>query len=75
MLRPSNPGADSGKALLRNFVIHSRLAILMAVHLPPYAGVEEPLHQLWSPDAERILEILARSSAVTIDGNREALDS
>ena len=38
-------------------------------------GVEEPLHQLRSPDAERILEILTRSSTITIDGNREALDS
>src|ERR1700674_3360328 len=41
---PKNPGADSGKALLRDPVIHSRFAVVMAVHRPPYARVEEPLH-------------------------------
>src|SRR6202795_5209104 len=41
---PKNPGADSGKALLRDPVIHSRFAVVMAVHRPPYARAEEPLH-------------------------------
>ena len=69
--------AAKQKAALSHSTIRNILAPMrgMAVHFPPYAGVEEPLHQLWPPDAERILEILARSSAVTIDGNREALDS
>src|SRR5712692_1496490 len=41
---PKNPGADSGKALLRNSVIDPRLSIVITVHLPPYTCVEEPLH-------------------------------
>src|SRR6202165_233574 len=72
---PKNPGTDSGKALLRNSVIDSRFAVVIAVHLPPHARVEEPLHQLGAPDAERMLEILVRPSAVAVDGNRETLDA
>src|SRR5437667_9534922 len=72
---PENPGTDSGKALLGNSVVDSRLSIGMAVHLPPHAPVEEPLQQLGAPDAERILEILDRPGAVAVDGNREALDA
>src|SRR6266513_4143102 len=72
---PKNPGTDSGKALLRNSVIDPRLSIVIAVHHPPYACVEEPLHQLRAPHAERILEILVRPSAVAVYGNREALDA
>src|SRR5437879_7892942 len=72
---PENPGTDSGKALLRDSVVDSRLPIGMAVHLPPYACIEEPLHQLGAPDAERILEILVRPGTVAVDGNREALDA
>src|SRR5574341_35092 len=72
---PKNPGTDSDKALLRNFVIASRLSIVIAVHPPPYARVEEPLHQLRAPDAERIVEVLVRPGTVAVDGNREALDA
>src|SRR6266852_9934831 len=72
---PKNPGTDFGKALLRNSVVDSRLSIVMAVHPAPYACVEEPLHQLRAPDAERILEILVRPSTVAVDGNSEALDA
>src|SRR6266446_10749684 len=72
---PKNPGTDSGKALLRNPVIDSRFAVVIAVHRPPYARVEEPLHQLGTPDAERMLETLVRPSAVAVDGNRETLDA
>src|SRR5712691_504375 len=72
---PENPGTDSRKALLRNSVIDPRLSIVMAVHPAPYACVEEPLHQLRAPEAERILEILVRPSPVAVDGNREALDA
>src|SRR5438105_2782512 len=72
---PKNPGADSGKALLGNSVIDSRLAIVVTVHPPPHACLEEPLHQFRASDAQRILEILVRPSAVTVDGNREALDT
>src|SRR6266481_2629601 len=72
---PEYPGADSGKALLRDSIVDSRLSIGMAVHLPPYACIEEPLHQLGAPDTERILEILVRPGTVAVDGNREALDA
>src|SRR6266849_9807749 len=72
---PKNPSADSGKALLRNPVIDSRFAVVIAVHPSPYARVEEPLHQLGTPDAERMLEILVRPGTVAFDGNRKALDS
>src|SRR5258705_6538658 len=50
---PKNPGTDSRKALLRKSVIDSRLSFVMAVHPAPHACVEEPLHQLRTPDAER----------------------
>src|SRR5213594_4728889 len=59
---PENPGTDSGKALLTNSVVDSRLATVKALHLSPHARGEEPLHQLGAPDAERILEILVRPS-------------
>src|SRR5207244_11857834 len=64
---PQNPGTDSGKALLSNSVVDSRLSIVMAVHLPPYACMEKPLHQLGAPDAERILELLVRPGTVAVD--------
>src|SRR5213082_160280 len=50
---PKNPGADSGKALLGNSVIDSRLAIVVTVHPPPHACLEEPLHQFRASDAQR----------------------
>src|SRR5881275_1919123 len=34
---PKNPSTDSGKALLRNPVIDSRFAVVIAAHRPPYA--------------------------------------
>src|SRR5437667_8491438 len=72
---PKNPGTDSGKALLGNAVVDPRLSTVKALHLPPHARREEPLHQLRAPDPEWILEILVRPSSVAVDGNREALDA
>src|ERR1700740_857813 len=72
---PKNPGTDSGKALLRDSVIDSHPSIIKAVHPAPYACVKEPLHQFQPPDAQRILEILVRSSTVAVDGNGEAFDT
>src|SRR5512143_2924476 len=74
-IAPKNPGSDPGKTLLRNSVIDSRLSIVIAMHPPPYACAEEPLHQLRAPDAERILEVLVRPGTVAVYGNREALDA
>src|SRR5258706_457833 len=70
---PKDPGADSGKALLRDAVVDSRLALALAVHVAPQARMEKPFHQLRAPDAERILQILIRPGAVAVDGKPEAL--
>src|SRR5215467_9259269 len=72
---PENPGTDSSEALLRNAVVDSSFSIVMAVHLPPYAGVEEPFHQLGTFDAQGVLQVLIRTGAIAIDGNGEALDA
>src|SRR5256714_5020772 len=72
---PENPGADSGEAVLGDPVVDPCLSAVKALHLPPHARGEEPLHQLGAPDAERILEILVRPGTVAVDGNREALDA
>src|SRR5574340_1034720 len=69
---PENPGADTGEALLGHIVVHAGLAAAFTVHLPPKMRMEEPLHQLGTADAERILQILIRPSAVTVNGYREA---
>src|SRR4030095_14621910 len=39
-----NPGTDSGKTLLRYSVVDARFAVVITVHPPPDARVEEPLH-------------------------------
>src|SRR6266576_2285245 len=72
---PKNPGTDSGKALLRNSVIDSRLSIVITVHSSPYACLEEPLHQFRAPDAERVVVFLVPAGTVAVDGNCEALDA
>src|ERR1700683_2942787 len=46
-----NPGPDSAEAFLRNCVVDARLAIRMAVHLPPDTRVKKPVHQLRAADA------------------------
>src|SRR6185437_1339535 len=70
---PNNPGADSDEAKLRHAVIDPRLTTLKTLHLVPQAGVEQPLHQLRTPDTQRVLKILAQPRAVAVDGCREAL--
>src|SRR5262252_6677394 len=72
---PENPGTDSVESLLRKTVVDSGLAIVVAVHPPPCARRQEPLHQLGSSDAERVLEILVRSRAVAVDRYCETLHS
>jgi len=70
-----DPGTDSSKALLCNTVIDTGLSIIMAVHPPPYACVEEPIHQLKAPDADRVLEVLVRPGTIAVNGNCETLDT
>src|SRR5262249_7831474 len=72
-LGPENPGTDSRETLLRDAVVDASFSIVVAVHLPPYAAVEEPFHQLGAPDAQRVLQVLIRPGAIAIDGNGEAL--
>ena len=70
---PENPGSDSVEALLRDPVVDARLSSGLPVHLPPEARWEEPLHELRAVDAERVLAVLARPGAETVDGDGEAL--
>src|SRR5690348_12535682 len=79
-ITPKDVGANPGKTFLGNSVIYSRLAIIasrlsivVAMHLSPYACAKEPLHQLSAAHAERILHILIRPSAVTVNRDREVL--
>jgi len=58
------------RQLSKNFRAQQQAVI--AMHLLPHAGVEEPIHQIGTPDAKRILEILVRSGTVAINGNRKA---
>ena len=74
-IAPEYPRTDSGKALLGNIVIDARFTISVALHPVPQACMEDPLHQFWTPDAERILEILVRPSTIAVDGNRKAMDA
>src|SRR5262245_31314889 len=66
-----DPGAEPRHPLLRDGVVDTRLALLVAVHLPPDARGEEPLEQLRAPDTERVLEILVRAGRVAVDRDRE----
>src|SRR5258707_8114173 len=70
---PENPGTDSGKALLSDSVVDAPLSIVMALHPPPQAGGEEPLHQLGAPYAQRILQILVPPRTLALDWKRETL--
>src|SRR5204863_7246567 len=72
---PKNPGADSGKALLRNSVVDPRFPVGVAMHLLPQTRGEKPLHQHGASDAERILEILVRTGTITVKRDGEALDA
>ena len=70
---PEDPRADVGEALLRHGVVGPRLAFAQVLHLAPEARGEEPLHQLGTAHAERVLQVLVRPGAVAVDGDGEAL--
>src|SRR5581483_8658998 len=61
-----DPGAEAGESERCHIVVDSRLTVRLSVHLAPHARLEEPLHQLGSVHAERMLEILIRPGAVTV---------
>ncbi|MDD5170414.1 MAG: hypothetical protein PHN75_16480, partial [Syntrophales bacterium] len=67
--------ADSRKPLLREAVIDAGLSVVIAVHPPPCARPEEPLHELGPADAEGILKILVRSGPVAVERYRKTLDA
>src|SRR5579863_3078634 len=64
---PENPGTDSRKALFRESVVDSLLSAILSLHLAPEASMEEPVHQLRAPYAERMFKILIRSGTETVD--------
>src|SRR5215831_11306337 len=70
-----DPGTDALEALRGERIVDSALAALLAVHPPPCARREEPLHELGPPDAKRILQILPRTGAEAIDGKGKASDT
>ena len=70
-----NPSADSGKTLRRDIVIGARLAIFIPMHPLPGPGVKEPVEQFRTADSQRVFQILARSSTVPVDSDREATDA
>src|SRR5882672_3457612 len=72
---PQDPGTDPAQALLRDLVVDSGFAVGHAVHLPPGAGLEEPLHQLRAACAERIVDVLVRAGAEAVDGDGEGGDA
>src|SRR4029453_12809618 len=60
-------------ALLRHLVVDTGLAFPLSMHLAKHSRGEEPLHQLGSVDAERMLEVLSRSGPIPVDRDPEAL--
>jgi hypothetical protein len=70
-----NPGPDVVHASLCPFVIDTRSAAFMALHLLPCARGEEPFEQLWATNAKRIVETLVRSRGVTIQRYRKGADA
>src|ERR1700686_1115924 len=64
---PENINANSFKASRRDIVVVAGLAIFVAVHPLPGARGKEPVKHFESANSERILKILIRPSAVTID--------
>src|SRR5204863_2388338 len=69
-----DPGADPFECLRREIVVDAGLAVRIAVHAVPGARAEEPVEQLRAADAERMLEILSGSGAVSVDGDGERSD-
>ena len=66
-----NPGPDVFHASLGPFVIDTSRAAFLALHLLPGPRGEEPLEQLWTTNAKRIVESLMRPSTVTIKRYRK----
>src|SRR5512143_1536444 len=68
-----NPGADAGQSFCGHIVVDPGLATLLAVHLLPGTGVEDPVHEQGSSDPERVLQILVWSGTVAVQRDGEAV--
>src|SRR5882724_3345636 len=66
-ISPKNVRADILKTPCGNVVVNTRLAIFTAMHPLPGAGGKEPVKNFESAHAERILQVLMRSRAETVN--------
>ena|SRR5687767_15082609 len=65
---PKNPGADVVKSLGHKLVILTRGATFVAIRLLKRSGCNHPFVEGFAADAERVLETLVQSGAITING-------
>src|SRR3954466_12869071 len=68
---PQNPRPDVVEATLGELVVDALLAFTHSLHRAPDVRADEPFHDVEAIDAEWILEILARTGAVAVEGNAE----
>src|SRR5678815_3124235 len=69
------PRADVRESPRRTVVVRTGFAVLVALHVLPRSGVDKPVEQLGTADAQRMLQILVRSGAVAVDRYRERVDA
>src|ERR1700722_17796794 len=77
-----NPRADIDESQLGHFIVATGFAartfwfipaaMSLVMHGAPHVGREKPFHELRPAHAERILQVLARTGAETVQRNREA---
>src|SRR5581483_2842269 len=72
---PENPRADVLETSSGDRVVEPRFAVFVAVHAPPRARVEEPVHELGTADAERMFETLVGPGAEAVERYGKALDA
>ena len=67
-------GADAGIALHHETVVDALVALLLAKHSKPGACLENPFVEQRPSHSERIVDVLVRTGAVTVDRDREIVD-
>jgi hypothetical protein len=72
---PQNERAHIVKRAQREVVVDAPRSRTLAMHLLEDIGLKEPREDLGAAHAQRILQILARTRAETIEGGGEAGDS
>src|SRR4029079_2250717 len=70
-----NPRAHVLEAQFRHPIVHAGFAAAEAVHVAPDPGVEEPLHQLRTSYAERLLEALIESGGEAVKRDDETANA